>query len=475
MVYKCKVSGAVQLISFRSLPLFEPSSPQPARQSYIILLAMGSQLLPLQNNGIYHNLPTFPSSLSSLTAIVTGSNGISGFATLRVLLDAPSRWEKIYTLSRKPTPDSMLALLTPAQRSRIQHVAIDFLDDPSSIASALKKANVTADYVFFYSYLQPPPPPGSNVWSNADELVKVNSTLFGNFLSALPLAQIKPKRLLLQTGAKNYGVHLGRARTPCQETDPLPSHLEPNFYYPQYDLLEKYAAEQKVGYNIICPAWIIGSTTAAQINALHPFAVYAAVQAHLGLPLKFPSDWDIWQSECKHSTARLTGYLSEWAVLEDSCANQKYNAQDTSALSWDRFYEALAEWYGVKAGVQGPEDDEGKYMTITGKSGKETPMGKGPPTTHRVSFGFVQWAQAPENREAWKAITAASKGSITSDPFEDPVENFSMADAALMRIPSLSMRKARLGGWTGYVDSLEGVKEMYWENAKLGLLPGIVG
>ena len=99
----------------------------------------------------------------------------------------------------------MLGLLNREQRAKIQHVACDFLESGEKIAEALKAANVTASHVFFYSYLQPKPPAGQPIWSNADELVKVNSALLSNFLEALPAAGIKPKRFLLQTGAKNYG------------------------------------------------------------------------------------------------------------------------------------------------------------------------------------------------------------------------------------------------------------------------------
>lgn len=99
----------------------------------------------------------------------------------------------------------MLGLLHADQRSRIQHVACDFLDSGEKIAEALRAANVTATHVFFYSYLQPKPPAGQPLWSNAEELVKVNTALLSNFLDALPKAGIKPERILLQTGAKNYG------------------------------------------------------------------------------------------------------------------------------------------------------------------------------------------------------------------------------------------------------------------------------
>jgi nucleoside-diphosphate-sugar epimerase len=338
---------------------------------------MGSERYPVQHRGIYHNLPTFDPSIKDLTAIVTGANGISGFHTMRVLLDSPERWKKVYALSRRPPPKEMMELLPESQRSRVQHVAIDFLDQPQKIADALKAAKVTADYVFFYSYLQPKPPPGAAAWSNADELVKVNSRLLDHFLQALTLAdRITPRRFLLQTGAKNYGVHIGRWRTPAVESDPQPVDLEPNFYYPQEKLLFDYCQNNNSSWNVIRPAWIIGAVNNAQMNALHPFAIYAAVQAQKGEPLYFPADWTAWQMEAYHSTAMLTGYLSEWAVLEDKCKNEAFNSQDTSPFTWDRFYEELTRWFGVQKGVHPPEEDLSKYKVVpTGKGGKQAPMG----------------------------------------------------------------------------------------------------
>ncbi len=336
---------------------------------------MGSERYPVQHKGIYHNLPTFDPSIKNLAAIVTGANGISGFHTMRVLLGSRERWSKVYALSRRPPPKEMMALLSESQRARVQHVAVDFLEDPKKIAEAMKSAGVTADYIFFYSYLQPKPPPGQAVWSNAEELVKVNSALLDNFLGALSQAKITPKRFLLQTGAKNYGIHLGRARTPAIESDPQPVHLEPNFYYPQEKSLFAFCKANNTSWNVIRPAWILGAVNNAQMNALHPFAIYAAVQAQKGEPLYFPGDWATWQAEPQHSTAMLTGYLSEWAVLEDKCKNEAFNATDSGPWSFDRFYEELTRWFGVKKGVHPPEEDPTKFVEIKGKSGKDTPMG----------------------------------------------------------------------------------------------------
>lgn len=121
---------------------------------------MGSEGLPLQNKGIFRNLPSFSPDIKGLTAIVTGANGISGFHTMRALLESPDRWKKVWAASRRPPPEQMMQLLTPDQRSRVEHVACDFLSKPEDIAKQLKEKNVTADYVFFYSYAQPKPDPG---------------------------------------------------------------------------------------------------------------------------------------------------------------------------------------------------------------------------------------------------------------------------------------------------------------------------
>ena len=433
---------------------------------------MGSENRPLSTHGIYHSLPTFDPSITNLSAIVTGANGISGFHTMRVLLQSPQRWSKVFALSRRPPPAEMMALLSEDQRSRVQHVACDFLESPEKIAKALVSSNVSATHIFFYSYLQPKPPPGSPAWSNVDELVKVNGALFENFVNALPLAKIEPTRILLQTGAKNYGMHIGRARTPAIESDPQPKHLEPNFYYKQEPTLFEFCqAHPKTSWNVIMPAWIIGAVNNAQMNALHPFAIYAAVQAQKNEPLFFPGDWRSWQGGAQHSTAMLTGYLSEWVVLEDKCKNEAFNSADTSPLSFDRLYEELARWFGVAKGVVGPEEDESKYMAIKGRSGKETPMGYGPAPINHFSFFLTKWAEDPINAQAWRSLMASSGGKLTQDPFTDVQANFTFGDAALFVSGVLSMNKARRLGWTGFVDTRESIFEMYSEMARLGMLP----
>lgn len=188
----------------------------------------------VQSRGIYHGLPVYPSSAKGLTAIITGANGISGNYMLRVLSQAPERWSKIYCLSRRPPA------LPEGLPKNAEHIALDFLQEPEKIAAVLKEGRVKANYVFFYSYVQTKPKEGGGLWSDAEEMCRVNGrlgfslcfmrlwsvlggwksgrrrieigadkrpavALLQNFCEALPLAEIKPKRIMLQTGAKNYG------------------------------------------------------------------------------------------------------------------------------------------------------------------------------------------------------------------------------------------------------------------------------
>lgn len=129
---------------------------------------MPQQQQIVQSCGIYHGLPVFDASVKGLTAIITGANGISGYYMLRVLAQSPERWRKIYCLSRRPPaiPDGL--------PKNAEHIPLDFLQDREEIAKVLKEKNVKADYVFFYSYIQVKPKEGGGLWSDAEEMCRVN-------------------------------------------------------------------------------------------------------------------------------------------------------------------------------------------------------------------------------------------------------------------------------------------------------------
>lgn len=201
-------------------------------------------------------------------------------------MESTERWSRVFALSRSPLSQDLLSFLTEEQRSRIQHVSIDLSGSAEQIAQALRKSHVSAEYVFYYAYIAPKTDKSAMDPSTVGDLVESNVSPFEAFLNALPIAGIKPKRILLQTGGKNYGMHIGRVRTPLVESDPQPRHLSPNFYYKQEDLLRSFCeANPQTSWNMIRPAGVVGSTEYGSMNTFLTFGLYAATQAHKGLAI----------------------------------------------------------------------------------------------------------------------------------------------------------------------------------------------
>lgn len=167
---------------------------------------------------------------------------------------------------------------------------------------------------------------------------------------------------MLQTGAKNYGVHLGPSPTPQEETDPRVT-LEPNFYYPQEDFLWDFCKKNNSSWNVAMPSFILGAVPDAAMNLVYPLGVYAAVTKHLGEKLEFPSDLQSWETTHVGSSSMLNAYLEEWAVLNENTKNERFNAADSSPFSWGNFWPKYAGWYGLQYGR--PDMDDSVYTKIT--------------------------------------------------------------------------------------------------------------
>ncbi|KAJ4349229.1 hypothetical protein N0V95_004765 [Ascochyta clinopodiicola] len=406
----------------------------------------------VQSKGIFHGLPTFPSSVTGLTAIITGANGISGNYMLRVLAEAPERWKKIYCLSRRPPaiPDGL-----PAQA---EHIALDFLKEPEEIAQVLREKGVKADYVFFYSYVQVKPKEGGGLWSDAEEMCKVNPS-------------ITPKRIMLQTGAKNYGVHLGPTAVPQEETAARVT-LEPNFYYPQEDFLWSFCAQHGIDWNICMPAGILGAVPDAAMNLVFPLGVYASVQKHLGEKLVFPCDLQAWEVNRCMSSSKMNGYMEEWAVLTDGTKNEKFNTMDGTTFTWGNHWPKLANCYAMDYEL--PSTDEGVYSTVKSKH-DPPPRGFGPPATYRIRFRLVDWARQEKVQKAWAELTAGHSLIAGKLQEMDIDRIFGFTDGSLMGSSlDLTMNKARKMGWHGFVDSNDAIREVLGEFAGLKMLPPLL-
>ncbi|KAL4813949.1 hypothetical protein BDW67DRAFT_192585 [Aspergillus spinulosporus] len=411
----------------------------------------------VKSHGLFQGVPTYPQTpeLSNLSAVVTGANGLSGYHMVRVLAAAPERWSKIYCLSRRAPPSNFFADLGDGA-ARVEHIPVNFLSETAEIASRLRENIPKVDYIFFFSYMQPEQE-GSvlGMWSDAEGLTKVNSTLLSNFLGALGQADLHPKRFLIQTGAKQY--------------DPRVS-LEPNFYYPQEDALAAHCAATGVGWNVVRPSYIIGAVRDGALNHMIGLAIYAAIQAHVNQPLYFPGDYIAWDREFCQSTALLNAYFEEWAVLTPGAENQAFNIQDGLPFTWGRFWPSLAGWYG--ATWEPPEVEEGRYRAATSRY-VQTPRGYGPTGITRFTFSFQEWSTLSSVQVAWQELQ--EKQELVLDPFtpQNRAQIFGMTDSAVIAgwALSLSMRKARRMGFLGTVDSFESARIAIRDLTRLKLVP----
>jgi hypothetical protein len=264
---------------------------------------------------------------------------------------------------------------------------------------------------------------------------------------------------------------MGRGRTPLVESDPQPKHIGPNYYYNQEDVLMEFRNEHsETDWNIVMPAAVIGTTNHASMNTALSWGVYAAVQVHKKEHLRFSGDMVAWQFGYTHWTARLTSYLSEWAVFEEGCKNQRFNAQDGGLFSYDRFYNELARWFAVDT-VLGPEEDESKYeVAATFAGSKNCPLGYGPPMPLELAHSFEKWAGEPPAAQAWEEMMKQSKGHLKTNVFEDK-DTFFMADFSLIPFGTLSMKKPKRFGFNGFVDTVESIFKVYQKMAKISMLP----
>ncbi|KAJ6104841.1 hypothetical protein N7523_011161 [Penicillium sp. IBT 18751x] len=414
----------------------------------------------VHSDGIFHGLPTYDDNLQGLSAIITGANGISGHHMMETLAKDPTRWSKVTCLSRRPPTGTHMP-------PNVDHLAVDFLQSPEEIASVLKAQHVKADYVFFFSYVQIDHQEGERPWSNAKKMCEVNGQLLRNFLEALELAQIKPKRFILQTGAKNYGSHIGPPKRPAEEWDPRVT-LEPNFYYEQEDILWEYHRRTGVDWGVVMPAAILGAVPEAAMNMCFPLAIYASVCAHMNKPLEFPGDQVAFQNPMSQSTATLNAYHEEWVALSENTKNQKFNVCDSSAFTYETLWPKIAGWYGIPWKVPSEEG-----LTEVEWGSYPTPRGYGPRAKVRFQFSLVQWAKQKEVQQAW--IELAAKHNLGYKEIRDIEQNFGFLDWALRQSEpfSMSMDKSRKRGWHGFVDSCEAFLNVFEGFVDLKMIPPV--
>lgn len=256
------------------------------------------------------------------TALVVGANGVIG-GTLAAHLATLPGWD-VVGLSRRGGPAD----------GPVRHVSAD-LFDPASVRAALR-AHPGITHVFYAAYQDRP------TWS---ELVEPNVTMLRTVLDAVPDVAPALQHVSLMQGYKVYGAHLGPFATPAREDDP--PHMPPEFNVDQQRLVEERAAGAAWTWSAIRPSVVSGFGLGNPMNLGVVIAVYAAISAELGVPLRFPGKQGAYHSLLELTDAGLLAEATVWAATDPRCANEAFNIANGDLFRWNRMWPVIADAFGI--------------------------------------------------------------------------------------------------------------------------------
>jgi hypothetical protein len=356
--------------------------------------------------------------------------------------------------------------------SNVVHRHIDLLTSADEMAKQLQ--GVEVEYVFFAAYMQKDTEKENwqvNGMANSSTISSgfgLNSAgdMLDNFLRALELTGTinRIKRILLVTGLKQYGVHLGQVKVPIVETDPWlrDAPFPPNFYYRQQDILRSFCEQHpNTTWTVTYPGDVIGFAQGNFMNFASGLGLYAAVSKELGGQehgLAFPGS-ETCYTGCETFTAStLHAQLCEWAVLEPKAADQAFNVVNGDVQSWQEMWPRLARRFGMRVKADQFAAEESELATKTAMPMAERPpisvvaeeiglKGRIWPSELESRVSLVKWSKQDEVKQAWARL--AERDGLQKDAFEKATWGF--LDGVIGRNFDMvaSMSKAREAGWTG--------------------------
>ena len=260
-------------------------------------------------------------------AVVVGALGVIGRYIVEKLASLPD-WE-VVGLSRRKGED----------RGRVRYLSVDFLSPGHQIpaegathifyAAFQASAGAAADYA-------------KNIAANRDMLV--------NAVSRIDEMSSRLERVVLVTGTKYYGSHLGAFRTPAKESDPR--HEGPNYYFDQIDWLTAFQRGKRWTWTELRPQTLCGFAPGTAMSIVPVIAVYAAICRELGEPLRFPGT--AWRSIYQVTESAHFAEAALWAATEPRCANQAYNITNGDYFRWCNVWPRIAEMFGMPTAAPGP-------------------------------------------------------------------------------------------------------------------------
>jgi nucleoside-diphosphate-sugar epimerase len=155
-------------------------------------------------------------------------------------------------------------------------------------------------------------------------------------------------RVVLVTGTKYYGSHLGPFKTPARESDPR--HMPPDYYFDQIDWLAAFQRGKAWDWVELRPQTLCGFAPGTAMSILPAIAVYAAVSKELGLPLRFPGKPGAYGAIYQVTESSHFAKAVLWAATEPRCGLEAFNVTNGDYFRWKNVWPRIAEVFEMPAG-----------------------------------------------------------------------------------------------------------------------------
>ena len=264
--------------------------------------------------------------MATKTAVVAGALGVIGRYIVERLAALPD-WQ-VVGLSRRKGED----------RDSVRHISVDLLDAADVERKLAELGGAT--HVFYCAF--------QAVGTQAADYAKgisVNRDMLVNAVSGIERVAKRLERVVLVTGTKYYGSHLGPFRTPAKEDDPR--HMPPDYYFDQIDWLTAHQSGKRWTWTELRPQTLCGFAPGTAMSIVPVIAVYAAISKELGLPLRFPGKPGAYRSIYQVTESTHMANAALWAASEPRCANQAYNITNGDYFRWMNLWPRIAEVFDM--------------------------------------------------------------------------------------------------------------------------------
>ena len=309
--------------------------------------------------------------------------------------------------------------------------------------------------------------------------------MLSNFLDALDStgASKKLKRVILVTGAKQYGLHLGRPKNPMVESDPRIDGPDrpPNFYYNQQDILKERASRASWDWVVTYPNDVIGFAKNNFMNLCTSLGLYTAINKQLSGTLPWPGGEYFYHASTCFTYSKLHADFCLWAALEPRAGNQAFNIVNGDTETYENLWPKLAKHFGCTVPKNQFVHKTGPDMTSKTQLAERPPIAdfaeelglEGSdalkPSYISARIDVTKWSQQDEVKKAWEEL--AQKEGLEKEAFEKATWSFLLFELGREYDIVISMSKARAYGYSGYQDTWTAFEEVFRELEGEGVLP----